>query len=44
MLLELCAVNGAGVALEIELADKMFENGFSLFKTKVFTEDRKSVV
>ncbi len=38
MLLELCAVNGAEAALEIELSDKILEIGFSLFKTKVFIE------
>ena len=38
MLLELCAVNGAEAALEIEFSDKILEVGFSLFKTKVFIE------
>lgn len=38
MLLELCAVNGAEAALEIEVSDKILEIGFSLFKTKVFIE------
>ena len=38
MLLELCAVNGAEAALEIEFSDKILEIGFSLFETKVFIE------
>ena len=36
MLLELCAVNGAEAALEIEFSDKILEIGFSLFGTSVF--------